>query len=136
MNEYTKQAKDFLQKANAKMQINYCDCIANDLWNATEMRNVYDVTIITRKGKMFVRFWDSIFNTENSKKPNEYDILACLQKYDIGSLDDFMSDFGYEAKCTKDIVYILSTYSAVYKEYKDLCRIFTPEQIEELREIN
>jgi hypothetical protein len=50
-------------------------------------------------------------------------------------MDDFMSEFGYEIKSTKDMADFLTTYNAVVKEYQDLCCIFTPEQMEMLREI-
>ena len=63
--------------------------------------------------------------------PNEYDVLACLEKYDVGTFEDFCSEFGYdEDSKTAERIYI-----AVTKEYKDLTRIFTEEQMEELREI-
>ena len=63
--------------------------------------------------------------------PNEYDILACLQKYDVGTFEDFCSEFGYD----EDSRTAERTYIAVIKEYKDLTRIFTEEQMEELSEI-
>ena len=68
-------------------------------------------------------------------KPNAYSILACLEKYDVGSMDNFMYEFGYEIKCVKDMANFIATYNAVVKEYNGLCRIFTPEQMEMLREI-
>lgn len=67
--------------------------------------------------------------------PTEYDILACLTKYDIGSMDDFMHEFGYEIKCTQDMTNFINTYNAVVKEYNDIRRCFTEEQIEALCEI-
>lgn len=63
--------------------------------------------------------------------PNEYDVLACLEKYDVGTFEDFYSEFGYdEDSRTAERIYI-----AVIKEYKDLTRIFTEEQMKELSEI-
>ena len=67
--------------------------------------------------------------------PTKYDILACLQKYEVGSMDDFMQEFGYEIKCTKDMTNFINTYNIVIEEYNNLCRIFTPEQMEMLREV-
>lgn len=67
--------------------------------------------------------------------PTSYDILACLNKYDVGTMDDFMSEFGYEIKCVEDMTDFINTYNAVVKEYQDICRCFTDEQIEKLREI-
>lgn len=68
-------------------------------------------------------------------KPTPYSILACLEKYEVGSMDDFMHEFGYEIKSAKDMANFIQIYNAVVKEYNDLCRIFTPKQMETLREI-
>nr|DAV11547.1 MAG TPA: hypothetical protein [Caudoviricetes sp.] len=167
MTEYLEQAKNFLNKANAKCEIVYGGISRN--WKEKEKRNWYDVTITTPRGKMTFTFWDSIHNTEIStmtfeeyakKKlkynrvedmsygekvkaknnlarlkaeavPNEYDVLACLEKYDVGTFEDFCSELGYdEDSRTAERIYI-----AVIKEYKDLTKIFTEEQMEELSEI-
>lgn len=169
MNEYLEQAKNLLNKANAKCEIVYGGISRNENWKEKEKRNWYDVTITTPRGKMTFTFWDSIHNTEIStmtfeeyakKKlkynrvedmsygekvkakndlarlkadavPNEYDVLACLEKYDPGTFEDFCSELGYnEDSRTAERIYI-----AVIKEYKDLIRIFTEEQMKELREI-
>ena len=68
--------------------------------------------------------------------PTEYSILACLTKYEPGTMDDFFHEFDYEIHNADDIFCFLNTYNAVVKEYRDLCRIFTEEQMELLREIN
>ena len=68
-------------------------------------------------------------------KPTEYDILSCLEKYDVGSMEDFISEFGYEVKCVEDMTNIITTYNNVVKEYQDVCRCFTQEQIARMRDI-
>ena len=73
---------------------------------------------------------------QQEARPSAYDILACLEKYDVGTIDDFVSEFGYEVRKWSDVRRIEDTYHAVVKQYHDLCRIFTPEQMEMLREIN
>ena len=67
--------------------------------------------------------------------PTEYDILACLTTYEVGDMDDFMHEFGYEIKCTQDMTNFINTYNAVVKEYNDVRRCFTEEQIEAMWEI-
>lgn len=64
MNEYLEQAKNFLNKANAKCEIVYGGISRNENWKEKEKRNWYDVTITTPRGKMTFTFWDSIHNTE------------------------------------------------------------------------
>jgi hypothetical protein len=170
MNEYVKQAKDFLESCNATMDIKYVG-IETPNWDGKGHR-AYDCTIKTPRGEMKVHFYDSLNNTEihnmtvdkyieNTYKyrasdapynvkikamkalaakkaeavPTEYDILACLQKYDVGDMDNFMAEFGYEIKCTKDMTNFINTYNEVVKEYNDVRRCFTPEQIEAMCEI-
>ena len=68
-------------------------------------------------------------------KPSAYDILSCLEKYPVGSMDDFMREFGYEIKCVRDMTNFINTYNAVVEEYNNLCRIFASAQMKALREI-
>ena len=68
-------------------------------------------------------------------KPNAYSILSCLEKYEIRSMYEFMYEFGYEIKSAKDFANFLEIYKTSVKQYNDLCRIFTPEQMVMLREI-
>ena len=132
MSEYVKQAKDFLESCSATMEITYTGMELNSNWKDNELRNTYFATITTPRGTMKVKFWDSVYNTERGIKPTEYDILTCLEKYDVGTFEDFVNEFGYEPdnlRCAKRI------YKAVIHEYQDLCRCFTEEQLESLREI-
>ena len=46
MNEYLEQAKNFLNKANAKCEIVYGGISRNENWKEKEKRNWYDVTIM------------------------------------------------------------------------------------------
>lgn len=169
MNEYLKQALDFLEKAKASIKIDFSGVVTNKEWKENAKRNLYNVTITTPLGSINFDFWGSIYNTEittmtieeyakkrfkcqygyltstdkakarkelKEKKataaPTAYDILACLTKYDLGTFEEFCCEFGYdEDSKTADRIYI-----EVIKEYKQLERIFTTEQMEELREIN
>lgn len=135
MNNYENQAREFLKSANATMTIKFYDMAINETWGDKAYRNVYKAIIKTSKGQMTIKFWDSIYNTSNGIKPTEYDILACLQKYDVGTIDDFVNEFGYEVSCWGDVKRIEKIYKGCKKEYANICRIFTPEQIEALCEI-
>jgi len=64
-------------------------------------------------------------------KPNEYDVLTCLQKYDVGTFENFCGEFGYDT----DSRTAEKTYNAVCDEYKQLCAIFSDDEIEQLQEI-
>lgn len=146
MSEYVQQAKDFLTSCNATMKMMYLGKEANANWNETKERDTYMVNIVTPRGSMQVKFWDSVKNTNENidrkycnrphKYPTAYDILSCLQKYDVGDIEDFIDEFGYEIKKKGDLKRIMNIYDAVVKEYNDVHRCFTEEQIEAMQEIN
>ena len=66
------------------------------------------------------------------KEPTAYGVLACLQKYDVGTFENFCGDFGYD----EDSRTAEKTYKAVVKEFDNVCKIWTDEEIEQLQEIN
>lgn len=153
MNEYIKQATEFLQKTHAKMKIEYVGLAVNKEWKEKQKRCLYEITLTSPRGSMIFDFWDSIRNTEirtmpfdaynvqankelAAKKkaavPSVYDVLACLQKCDPGTFENFCSDYGYD----DDSRTAMRVYLAVQNEYTQLARLFTPEQMEELAEIN
>jgi len=64
--------------------------------------------------------------------PNNYDILACLTKYDPGTFENFCSDFGYNTDSKKDE----RIYNSAVDEYMNLKALFTDEELELMNEIN
>ena len=86
----------------------------------------YDVSAF-EKGKA-IRELDAI---KAEAKPTEYSILACMEKYGYDSFSDFCSEFGYST----DSISAREIFLACGEEYAGLRRIFTEEQMEQLREI-
>ena len=66
------------------------------------------------------------------KEPELYDILTCLTKYEVGTFENFCSEFGYD----EDSRLAEKTYNAVVKEYEAMCRLFSDEELEVLQLIN
>lgn len=64
--------------------------------------------------------------------PTAYDVLAGLTKYDVGSFENFCSDFGYD----EDSRTAEKIYKAVCDEWLNVQRMWTDKEIEALREIN
>jgi hypothetical protein len=64
-------------------------------------------------------------------QPTEYNLLACLQKYDVGTFEDFCNEFGYDT----DSRTAEKTYDDVKEEYLKVCSIFSPDEMNELQEI-
>lgn len=145
MTDYNKQARDFLKDCNAKMEIMYLGKNVNENWDEKRERDNYLVNIVTPKGNMQVKFLDSFYNTiyninrtasgRSRRKPSAYDVLSCLTTYDVGDIKDFITEFGYEIKKQGDFTRIQNIYNAVKKEYEDIHRCFTKEQIKKLQEI-
>ena len=141
MLNYEAMAKEFCEKTGTKVIIKYKEKKLNP-WNATDytknwIHDIYRITI-KRDGKQFsFNFTQSKNGTDNGEKPTEYDILACLTKYDVGSFEDFCAEFGYELYNEEYTSYNKNskrTYNAVVKEYNNVMRLFK-DVIEELAEI-
>ena len=144
---YIEETKKFLKNTGTKIKIVFKETKLNpwdeqrkpmNTWNC----NIYRVTI-KRNGKQYsFNFTDSYNNYLNGNEPSEYDVLACLQKYDVGSYDDFCSEFGYEkyAEYYRDAdkngynKRNYKIYKAVTKEAEKVQYIFS-DVIDELREI-
>jgi hypothetical protein len=59
------------------------------------------------------------------KKPSLYNVLTCLQKYEVGTFEDFCSEFGYDTDSRR----AKKTYKAVSKEYQSMCGLFSNEEL-------
>jgi len=66
------------------------------------------------------------------KQPSAYDVLASLQKYEVGTLKDFCGTFGYDEDSRKaEHIYI-----AVCKEWDNIKMLYNNKEIEKLQEIS
>lgn len=145
VNTYQQEAIDFLKRNHIEMKITFRDVKANQLWGETQLRNRYYIYIKNEiSGEyMSILLWDSIYNREHHLTPNEYNVLACLTKYDPGNYEDFCSELGYET-VTENQFGRLTRNPNAYKIWKACChewegvkRVFGEDEIlEELREIN
>lgn len=155
-NEYLQQAKEFLELTDTSFNIVRIGTY--DRLEFGEPTDVYLVTLKNDKHEYEFKFSDSIHNTQcrlgtlkpprrmsiydfekykakmqrNHKIPNEYDVLACLQSSEVGSLEDFCSDYGY----SDDSIKAEETYRAVRKEHNNISSLFSYDELELLREIN
>jgi len=88
--------------------------------------NVYD------KPTGYVRLNIDYHLNPDFEVPNEYSLLATLQKYEVGTLENFCDEFGYDVDSKK----AEKIYEAVCDEYAKVCMIFNDEELTELQEIN
>ena len=103
--------------------------IDKKLLNAND--NTFKLVSLTRFG-FVLGYPVSAKEVELSKMPNAYNILSCLTKYDIGSFEDFCSEFGYDV----DSRSAEKIYKAVVKEYEGLSMLYSDEELEEMSEIS
>ena len=104
---------------------------AIDFWNsyADEQSNY------ARKNppKSYESIADRIKRTKQPVSvPRPYDVLSCITKNDPGSFEDFCSDFGYDTDSKR----AEATYWAVVREFRNVEKFFTAEELAELQEIN
>lgn len=64
--------------------------------------------------------------------PNAYDILACLFPVYEDTFEDFCNSFGYDA----DSRTAEDTYKRCIEQDRQLCKLFSHEELEQLAEIN
>lgn len=144
--DYTQQAQDFLTKHNATLEAKFSHC-GPYFEGEKDSRDIYDITLkrnghtysfkfgqsLARTGRMS----DYIKGTKGQKRiaPTEYDVLACLTKYEPESDTwEFAREFGYEINSRKDFNLVEKTCMAVIDEYKAVMRLFG-DVIDQLREI-
>ena len=127
---YEEQVNNFLRDTGAKIKIRF---LKKDKYfhDDKEARNIYTFTI-SRGGRKYIgKFGDSIANTKEGLKPTEYDILACLSKYEPEeTLNDFMLAYGYEDEKTAKKI-----YDEARKEYQGIKELFNDKELEKLQEI-
>ena len=124
--------ENFLKKIGVKCTINFNG--QKEKWGA--MRNTYKV-ILTNKARQQYSFiyYTSIKDTEDNIIPSIYDVLACVQKYEIDpDLQNFVDEFGYEIDSVKSYKEVKTIHKACIKEYEGMCKIFG-DNLEELIEV-
>ena len=66
-----------------------------------------------------------------AKIPTPYDVLACITKSDPGTFDDFCSEYGYD----NDSIKAMKVWEAVVDEWHRVVMFFTPDELDEIQEI-
>ena len=128
MNQYTKQANQFLAATNTKFSAKFHK-YGHHFEYDTDCRSIFTCTFKRNGNQFSLEFGQSI--AAGKTPPEAYDVLAYLQKYDVGSFEDFCADFGYEQTKINERI-----YKAVCKEFEKVSNFWTEEELELLQEIN
>lgn len=125
---YTQQAEQFAQKNGVKLYIISVDYGKHF---AEDTENRYIFTCRLQRGKKSYTFKIGQSIAAGNQEPTMYNILACLQKYNPETFEEFCSNYGYDEDSRK----AYKTYKEVCKEYAAVERLFS-DCLEELQEIN
>ena len=133
MNEYDKQATDFLKSTGTRIS---CLGGSNKTGffgkNDKDTRRVVRLKMYNARGEYSFNFGMSVADTRAFKdKPTSYNVLASITKYDPGTFEDFCLDYGYDDDSRK----AERIYKNVVKEWQEVRKLFNDEELELLREI-
>ena len=126
--DYNKQTINFLKKTKTTIEkkwVKYDKHFTDD----KRPRHIWHI-IIRRNEKSFSFTFGASFVSTNKTPPDDYAILSCLQKYDVGNFKNFCDSFGYDI----DSRNAEKTYKTICKEYSGVVRVFG-DVLEELSEI-
>ena len=140
--DYQKQGKNFLNKHgikfSAKFEGDKCPLWCEDGKHIHGKRHLITFkrqALETAPGKISgfsLSFWNSYNDAATGKLPTPYDVLSVIEKHEVGTFEDWASELGYDTDSRK----AYTTYKAVYAQWLKVEKFFTPEELEELQEIN
>ncbi len=133
MNDYQKQAQDFLDQTRTVVMVAY-DRKGRYFPDDTESRDIYNITLARGERSYTFRFGQSIAHTKgngDTQEPTAYDVLACLTKYDPGDFENFCAELGYD----EDSRTAEAVHRAVKAEFAELCRLYSDAELELMAEI-
>ena len=138
MTDYQQQALDFLKEAEATMTITRNGSVDGFPFDDKDTlpHRRYKVTIERNGSSYTFPFYGSYADWQKDRDPNEYDILACVEKYDVGTMADFVEEFGYKIVDRKSFLRVEKIWTRCKDQYRSLKTMFGPELMEKLCEIN
>lgn len=126
ISSYEQQALDFMKSTKTKLTTHYKEHAAYFPQDKTS-RDIYKCTLFTSLGQYTFTFGQSIINS--GIHPTAYDVLSAIEKNDPEDFDNFCGNYGYDT----DSRTAERAYKAVCKQWKAISRIYSAEQIEQLK---
>lgn len=129
MTDYQKQGTDFLKETETEFRVRFVRW-GKYFPDDTYERAIFRITLTTPLGKYSFRFGQSI--NDGKEPPTPYDVFASLTKDDPDTFKWFCAEYGYDT----DSIKAHKMYKAVVKEWENISRIYTPEQLEKMQLIS
>ena len=135
--DYIKQALDFLRKTKSTLELEY---VRTDFptWDKEQKHDIYKFTLKRGERKYRGEFTTSIVETKRGvrRNPSAYDLLAGMQKYEVGTFENFCDEFGYNDQPLSHYNKVMEIYDAVKTEYFALTSLYNDREMDLLKEIN
>ncbi len=133
INEYAKQAQDFLQSTGVNLRIRLSNTKTAPWDKRDEDRNHYLVTLSRKGQRMTFDFFGSINDAASGREPNSYDVLSCISSdyYTPDSFAEFCGEYGYD----QDSITALKMFKRCDRFAKRLQAFFTEQEAQQLSEI-
>ncbi len=130
--DYKKQANDFLTETSTTFTATFLKH-GKHFDNDKDSRDIFKCTLKRGTRSYTFNFGQSINDSTGKGKnpPTAYDVLACINKYDPGTFENFCSEYDYDT----DSRTAEKTYKGVIEEWQAVERLFTDNEIEKLQEI-
>lgn len=145
MGQYIEQAEKFMNDVGATMRVQF-QFHGPHFVGETKFRDVYRIEIKRGGESMVVNFGQSLEKSQfrprpglpitiRREVPTEYDVLACIQKYEPeADVWDFAREYGYEINDRESYLRVSQIHLSVQQEYDDVRRVFG-DVLEQLQEI-
>ena len=92
---------------------------------------IHDKAELNKSRNRYIGFGRYYENNKDFAEPTPYCVLAGLQRNEVGTLEDFCDEFGYDTDSRK----AEKVYNAVVNEYNNLKMLFNDKELEKMAEI-
>ena len=122
---------NFGQSINCSGEYIVAPHLRNKLWCEQNTGGKYALTQKEYAKMKHFGWRDEVYKNPNFAAPIMYNVLCCLQKYEVGTFENFCDDFGYDIDSKK----AEKIYNAVLEEWRNVQVLFSDEEIEQLQQI-
>ena len=128
MDEYINQTQQVMKRFGIRIAKRSMGLHINRLWDESNYRNKYLITVTRGDQHIRFMFWDSIINTQKGDRPTDYDILTILktESYCPETFEDFCNENHYQQDKKKE-----QMFKKLQKQSKKILSMFTSEELEQ-----